>query len=229
MEKFLRSNMFARILALFMAIALWLFVMGDNITRTTPVRKEIQGVPLNVENLEDGLVVTDAPASVSVILEGLPAAFEGLTVDELEAYVDLAEKGPGNHRLRVRGKPPRGLSLITFSPEQVNITLEALNSAVFQVAVDFYGEPAQGWTRKTFSLDPASVRVEAPQSTFELIEQVVLRIDQSGLSGQTRRQATPVAVDSQGEELPGVTLIPGEITITINLERIEDAAPTETE
>ncbi len=227
MEKFLRSNMFARVLALFMAIALWLFVMGDNITRTTPARKEIQGVPLHVENLENGLVITDMPSSVSVILEGLPAAFEGLTVDELEANVDLAEKGPGTHQLRVRGKPPRGLSLITFSPQQVNITLEALASGEFQVAVDFYGEPAQGWTRKTFSVEPEYVRAEAPRSTFELIDQVVLHIDQSGLSGQTRRRAIPVAVDSQGEELPGVTLIPEEITVTINLERIEDTALTE--
>ena len=58
MEKFLRSNMFARILALFMAIALWLFVMGDNITRNTPSRTVMKDVPLNYGNLEHGLVVT---------------------------------------------------------------------------------------------------------------------------------------------------------------------------
>ncbi len=225
MEKFLRSNMFARGLALFLSVALWLFVMGDNITRTTDTIKEYQGVPLIVESLEDGLVITDMPATVSVTLEGLPAVFDGLTVDELEAYVDLEEKGPGLHRLRVRGKPPRGLNLVSFSPEQVDLVIEALNTAVYQVFVDFFGEPAEGWERKTFSVDPMHVRVEAPQSIFEQIDRVVLQVDQSGIRDQYRQELTPVAVDSQGEEITGVTLIPDKIMVTINLVEKEEPDP----
>jgi YbbR domain-containing protein len=225
MEKFLRSNMFARGLALFLAIALWLFVMGDNITRTTPSRKEFQGVPLTVENLEEGLVITDMPATVSVTLEGLPASFDGLTVDELEAYIDLAEKGIGSHQLRVRGLPPRGLSLVSFSPEHVAVFIEIYNTAVFEVFVDIYGDPAEGWIRKTFSIDPMHVRVEAPQSVFEQIDRVVLRVDQSGLRDQYRQELNPVAVDSRGEVLAGVTLVPDKIMVTITLLQQEEQAP----
>jgi len=41
MEKFLRRLNLNLILAVFLAVVLWLFVTGDNITRTTPVRKII--------------------------------------------------------------------------------------------------------------------------------------------------------------------------------------------
>lgn len=225
MEKFSRSNMFARGLALFLAIALWLFVMGDNITRTTPSRKEYQGVALTVENLEAGLVITDMPAVVSITLEGLPDAFDGLTVDELEAYIDLEEKGIGLHKLRVRGKPPRGLSLVSFSPEEVDVFIEILGAAVYQVFVDIFGEPAEGWIRKSFSFDPMHVRVEAPQSIFEQVDRIVLRVDQSGIRDQYRQELTPVAVNSQGEEVAGVRLFPDKITVTITLVPKEEAAP----
>lgn len=225
MEKFLRSNMFARGLALFLSIALWLFVMGDNITRTTPSRKEYQGVPLTVDNLEAGLVITDMPATVSITLEGLPDAFDGLTVDELEAYIDLDDKGTGLHKLRVRGKPPRGLSLVSFSPEEVDISIEILASAVYQVFVDIFGDPAEGWTRKSFSIDPMHVRVEAPQPVFDQVDRIVLSVDQNGIRDQYRQELTPVAVNSAGEEVVGVTLIPNRITVIINLVPKEEAAP----
>lgn len=72
MEKFLRSNYLARALAVFLAIALWLFVTGDNITRNTPSRTVMKDVPLNYENLEPGLVVTSELGTVDVTLEGWP-------------------------------------------------------------------------------------------------------------------------------------------------------------
>ena len=225
MEKFMRSNLFAWILALFLAIAMWLFVMADNITRTTPARKQYREIPLTVENLADGLMIMEMPATVSVTLEGLSEDFDGLSGAELEAYIDAAGTGPGAHLMRVRGTPPHGLRLVHFSPEQVNITIEQIDSAVFQVFVEFFGQPAEGWTRRTFSMDPMQIRAEAPRSVFEQIHRVVLRVDQNGMRDQYRQDLTPVSVDRQGAEVAGVTLIPERIAVSITLVQVEDDAP----
>lgn len=222
MEKFLRSNHFAKGLALFLAVALWLFVIGDSITRTTPSRKHIEGVPLVYENLETGLVVTSLPTIVSVTLEGLPEAFDGLMIDELEAYVDLAEKEPGLYRLRVRGKPPRGLTLVVFTPDEVEVVIEPLQAASYNVYAEFYGTPADGWSRQSFSYEPMQVRAEAPQSVLEQISRVVLRIDQSGMREENRGELAPLILDMEGNELTGVSLIPEKISFMINLVKNED-------
>jgi len=225
MEKFFRSNLFAWFLALLVAISLWLFVMADNITRTTPARKELRLVPLTVENLSGGLTITEIPETVSAIVEGLPEAFEGLSVDELEAYIDATDKGAGSHQLRVRGNVPRGLNLISFSPREVSVTIEQLDSAAFQVEAELQGDPAEGWIRKDHSLDPTDVLVEAPRSVFEQIDRIVVRLDQSGLSGQHRQHLFPLAVDRNGLTITDVKLVPDRIAVTISFARIDEEAP----
>ena len=100
MERFLRSNNFARLIAVFLALILWLFVTGDKITRTTPSRKVWQDIPLRVENVNQDFIVTDIPATIDITLEGLPESFEDLTMQEIDAFVDLSGKEPGNHLIR---------------------------------------------------------------------------------------------------------------------------------
>ncbi len=222
MEKFLRSNHFAMGLAIFLAIAMWLFVTGENITRSTPSRKVFHDVVLAVENIEQGLIVVDIPTTVDITLEGLPDAFNGLTIEDLEAYVDLAEKGPGVHQLRVRGRPPRGLKLISFSHDEVEVTLEVLGSSVYQIHAEFLGDPAVGWNRHNYSLAPPQVRAEGPLSVLERISMIVLRVDQSGARESFQDELTPIAIDSQGSELPGIYLYPDKITVNLQFRKIDE-------
>ncbi|HHX86689.1 MAG TPA: hypothetical protein GX693_00765, partial [Firmicutes bacterium] len=138
-RKLFKGNNPARILSVSLAIILWLFVSGDNLTRTTPIRKVIQGVPLQFENLDEGCTVTEIPAAVDITLEGVSGAFDGLTIEELEAYIDLSEKPAGKYQVKVRGKPPRGLTLIAFYPETVEVVIEELLNDNFKVEIQQEG------------------------------------------------------------------------------------------
>lgn len=224
MEKFLRSNYLARALAVFLAIALWLFVTGDNITRNTPSRTVMKDVPLNYENLEPGLVVTSELGTVDVTLEGLADAFEGLTISDVDAHVDLAEKEAGVHRLQVRVKPPRGLELVTFTPEQVELVIEPLISADFPVYVEYSGTPAAGWMRQKAGFEPMHISVEGPQSMIETISRVVLYIDQSGKRSEFKGELAPVLLDDQGKEIDskGLEISPEKIAFTIYFVEVGD-------
>ncbi len=221
MEKFLRSNNFARVLAIFIAIILWLFVMGDNITRTTPIIKVIQGVPLHYENLGPGLTVVDMPETVDVTLEGLPETFEGLIVGEMDVYVDLDEKETGHHQLRVRCAPPRALSLVSISPDVVDVVIETIESAAYPVYLEFTGTPAPGWVRQSHAISPTQVQVEAHRSLFEQIYRIVLRVDQTGMQETAQVKLAPMVLDRQGKVLPGVSLVPDQVEVSVELVREE--------
>ena len=220
--KVLRGNNPARILSIFLAVVLWLFVAGDNLTRTTPIRKVIQGVPLQMENLGEGFVVTEIPATVDITLEGVSPAFDGLTVDELESYIDLAEKSAGRYQLKVRGKPPRGLTVIAFYPERVEVVIENLIQEDLKVEISHEGKPARGW--KLLSPGqciPEQVTVVAPRSLFETIEQVVVKASLNGVQGIYRQELVPIALDGEGNELLGVEISPGKVEAIIVLAREE--------
>ncbi len=225
MEKILRSNNFARALAIFMAVILWLFVTGDKITRTTPSRKVWHDVPLQVENLNPDYVVTDIPSSIDVTLEGLPEDFQDLTVQEVEVYVNLADKGSGNHLVRVQGQPPRGLSIISVEPEQVRISLEVYMSEDFEIEVNMAGEPAEGWELAEYTLIPEEVLVGAPESIFEKVDRVVVLINKSGMRLLESVELVPVAYDEEGNRVDDLVIDPSLVTARLEFERIPDPEP----
>ncbi len=220
MEKTLRSNSVAFIIAVFLAIILWLFVTGDKITRSTPSLKVWQDVPLRIENLNQDYIVTDIPSSVDITLEGLPDAFEDLPIQEIDAFVDLAGKEPGNHLIRVQGRPPRGLNLVMLEPEQVRVSIEAYYSADFVMEIDIIGEPASGWRLVEYSVIPEEVLVGAPESLFEKIDRIYLLIDITGMRLIESIELSPVAYDEEGNRVNGLTVDPSLITVRLEFERV---------
>lgn len=222
MDSIFRSTNFARVLAIILAVILWLFVTGDKITRTTPSRKVWQDVPLRVENLDQDYVFTDIPASVDMTLEGLPDDFEDLTIHELDAYVDLTGKEPGTHLVRVQGRPPRGLNLVMIEPEQVRVSIEVYYSDDFNVEVEFLGEPAEGWELTDWVIDPESVFVGAPESIFEQVDTIILYVDLTGMRSVERINLTPLAFDEEGNPVTGLVIDPVEVALRLVLERIPE-------
>ncbi len=221
-KKLLKGNNPARILSVFLAIILWLFVTGDNLTRTTPIRKVIKEVPLQFENLEEGYAVTEIPATVDITLEGISGAFDGLTVGELESYIDLSEKIAGKYQVKVRGKPPRGLTLIAFYPEVVEVVIEELISDNFKVEIQLEGKPARGWNvLLPGQCLPEQVTVEAPRTLFETIGKVEVKADLSGAQGIYQKELVPLVLDREGKELLGVEVLPGKVEATIIFTREE--------
>ncbi len=222
MEKFLRSNNFARILAIFMAIILWLFVTGDEITRTTPARQTWQDVPLRAENLGQDYVITDMPTSVDLTLEGLPENFEDLAIQELDAFVDLSDKGSSSHLVRVQGRSPRGLSVVAYEPEQVRVVVEEYLSDNFPVEIELVGEPAEGWQLVDYTVEPEEIMIGAPESKFEQVERVMAIIDLSGMKYVERVEPELTAYDEEETPVANLLIEPETVTVRVEFEREEE-------
>jgi YbbR domain-containing protein len=223
MDKFLSSQNISRILAVFLAVILWLFVTGDNITRTTPVRKIITDVPLSYENLQPGLAVVKIPQTVDMTLEGVPRAFDELLESDLEAYLDLSELEAGTHQVQVRGKASRGLTLISLAPRQVEVIIEELQSGLFSVELEFSGDPAPGWSKHSCTYHPLQVRLEAVPSVLEQVARVVIHVDLSERHNLFETELTPLLFNASGEEISGVAVSPSKISVTVHLSQTDES------
>ncbi len=217
MGKLLSSQNVSRILAVFLAVILWLFVTGDNITRTTSVRKIITDVPLSYENLQPGLAVVKMPQTVDMTLEGVARSFDELLESDLEAYLDLSELEAGVHQVQVRGKAAHGLTLISLAPRQVEVIIEELQSELFPVEIEFSGDPVPGWSKQSHSFRPQQIHLEAVPSVLGEVARVVIHVDLSGRHGTFEIEEAPQLLTVSGEEISGVTAAPPKIAVTVNL------------
>ncbi len=173
---------------------------------------------MHYENLPEGYLVTSIPETVDAYVEGLPDEIDDLTAEEIDAYVDLAEKEPGVHVLQVKGRVPRGLTILTFYPEQVEVVIEEHQSGLFPVEIDFRGNPASGWVVETVRFEQV-VRVEGPGSLFDRIRRVVLRVDLGGHRNRYKAKLAPLVLGDQGEEITGLTISPEELEVEVIMVR----------
>lgn len=111
------------LLSVFLAIILWLFVVGDTLFQVLPKRKIMEGVPLVYVNLEESLEVSEMPESVSVVLEGLPENLQDKGPESMVAFVDLKDIGNGEHRVDIKINPPEGLSIVSFLPISAEVRI----------------------------------------------------------------------------------------------------------
>lgn len=121
---FNKKNLTIILLSVFLAVILWLFVVGDTFFQVLPKRKILEEVPLVYINLEDGLEVSGMPESVSIVLEGLPENLQDKSPESLVAFIDLKDKKEGDHKVDIKINPPEGLSVVSFLPSGAEIKIE---------------------------------------------------------------------------------------------------------
>ena len=124
-NKFLRSNYFALILAVFLALILWFFVVGEVPFQVTPDRKNISDIPVVYVYLDNDLEAILEREKVSVTLEGAPELLGDIDSEDMVAFVNLADKGPGLHEeVEVQINPPEDLSVVTYLPSQMQVHIK---------------------------------------------------------------------------------------------------------
>jgi len=90
-----------------------------------PVRTErtIGGVAVRMPRLRPGQRAQSSPPTVAVTVRGDEAALKNLAAGAIEAYVDVADLGPGRYTLQVRVTQSPLFGLVRVDPPQVYVTI----------------------------------------------------------------------------------------------------------
>jgi YbbR domain-containing protein len=83
----------------------------------------LPNLPIGIRNLADGLQGRALPATVSVVLRGTQQGIKELTVDAVDATVDAAGLGPGDHKAPVRLRTAQGLTVELVTPDAVRLRI----------------------------------------------------------------------------------------------------------
>ncbi len=206
-----------KVLAFLLALILWFFVTGDRQDLGLETRRSFNNIPLTCRNLGQDLAIVEMNEEVTLSLQGLPQAFDGLTPADLEAYVELSGKREGRHEVRINAVAPQGLSIVSIDPPRAIIVLEDLVTRQMSVEDDLIGVPAGGLVVEEITFTPTEAFIRGPRRKIDLVSRVIFRLNIDGARENIIDSARLYTLDEQGNFIQGITISPESVDVQVTL------------
>ncbi len=196
MRTWLTHNLGLKLLSLFLAVALWAVVLGEQKVDITV------NVPLNLDPPSNLFLVNFPTDALEVRLRGPKTLVTSLTPREVtlgELPVKLAE---GENTIPIREdmiRVPRGIQVVEVSPRRVRMVLEAAIEREVEVSPYVEGSPPDGFMVRRVASIPPRVRMVGPTSELRRITRV--RTLPVNLAGRTESFSTRVLLEPVGRQV----------------------------
>jgi YbbR domain-containing protein len=213
MEERRSRNLTAKILAIIMALVLWLYVTNE---QNPPVEASL-AIPLEVRGIGDSLVAVEMPDSVRVKVRGSRSITAGLQTQDIQAFLDLKGIGEGRHSARVHVAVPPSLELVEVQPDKVPVRIDTKVRRALGVEIRFTGTAAPGVAVAKSVATPDQVTLEGPKSLTGLVDRAVVTIDISGKTADFTAAVVPVPVNRDGKMIEGLTVYPERVNVAFDL------------
>lgn len=215
MDNLFRSKWFVRVISLFFAVLLYVFVVDvdsnfsqDNSRYTASNSEEIERVedmPVKIKMDDEKYVVSGVPETVAVSLEGTVSLLRPTAIQKnFDVYVDLTNLSEGEHRVEIEyGDLPKGLKAY-IEPKTIDVTIEERATETFTVRADFINEDKMptGFELGDYQVEPETVTITSSKSVIEQIALVKVFVDMTDVQESINKREVPVNVyDNQGNEL----------------------------
>jgi YbbR domain-containing protein len=199
------------------AFVMWLYVAtAQNPLATRPVRADLQ-----LRNLPPDEVVVrptpSAPVQVNVRLQGPRAQIAQLDPKAVDAYVDLSGLGAGEHsQVPVTVVAPgTDVRVVDQRPTSVLVVLDVFGSKRLPVDVSLLGTPPSDVTLGTPKVSPAHAVVSGPVHQVEAVRHALVTLDTAALHQQVATSLPVVAVDANGQAVPGLQIAPQIVSVIL--------------
>jgi len=217
LRDWLLRNIDIKILSLFLAIILWLYIAsGEN-----PIIENFFDISLSMNNIIEDLVVKDFPQNVSVGVKGPKNVINNISPHQITGIVDFAEiKEAGIHKLKVEVIAPKKLEITRIIPPEIKVELEKILTKEVEVEYSLIGIPEKEYSLADEPhLNPSVVKITGAQSVLGNIKQVVCIIDISGIKNDLNKKIKLTVLDAKGSEIEGVKVEPDSVDASIFLTR----------
>ena len=196
----LKRNWPAKLLSLLAAIVMWFFIMRDQ----NPVMEVTYTIPVQVQNLNSGYIIEDAPDVVRVVLAGPRDTIMSMKSDT----------------------PPAGMNLVEVKPDNIIINVDEYAEKTIPVEIVPIGKFSDDIALKSVTIVPKEVTVSGRKQQVNAVSKVVMKVNVAGQTKNFSAVSTLEAWDTAGNVLD-VHINPnqGQAQYELNLLRKEKAVP----
>lgn len=211
MDRLPKKNLTAKIIALIMAIILWVYVMNEQ----NPLVETSMEIPLEVRNLSSSVMATDIPEIVRVKVRGPRALIVGLGQKDIKAYIDLKGLGDGRNSLTVTANIPLNVELVEVSPSDINFRLDTIVSRQVPVEAKVTGTAAPGGVVAKITYSSPNVTVKGPSEIVDTVVKAMVDVDISGKNTDFTTNGPITLLDARNKKVEGLALNPGEVSTSL--------------
>jgi len=171
-----------KILALFLAVALWFAVGGEERTETT------LNLPLEIVKPNSNLmVVSEVPPGIQVRVSGPRSTIRNLSQARQSHTIDLAGLKAGPYTISLGPSAfsfPRGVTVTRVQPNSLTLTLASTETRALTIKPAVTGTPPEGFELKGVKIRPEVVTVRGPAAELAGLKALsTLPLDISSLTG----------------------------------------------
>lgn len=214
MKYFLGRNLMPKLLAVLVALIVWVFVMNE---QNPPVEGAFQ-VVLGSQGLAENLTVIEAPENVRVKVRGLRNAVGGAAAKDFRAAVDLKSLAAGQHNLPVSVTLPSGFELLEVIPDKVPIKIDAVRSRKIAVEVRLTGPVVGEMILGKVAASPAAVTISGPRSLVDAVDKVVAPVELREKALEFSVESKLILLGADGKELKTLQPNPTKVSVSGTLQ-----------
>ena len=193
----LKRNWPAKLLSLLAAIVMWFFIMRDQ----NPVMEVTYTIPVQVQNLNSGYIIEDAPDVVRVVLAGPRDTIMSMKSDNLRAYIDASGVKPGQNNVTINFTPPAGMNLVEVKPDTITINVDEYAEKTIPVEIVPIGKFSDDIALKSVTIVPKEVTVSGRKQQVNAVSKVVMKVNVAGQTKNFSAVSTLEAWDTVGNVL----------------------------
>ncbi|HUM55647.1 MAG TPA: CdaR family protein [Bacillota bacterium] len=167
------------IISVLLAVALWIYVVGEVNPDTT---KKYDGIKIDFTNEEslaqNGLALLDPGVlTVDVTVEGKRSAVNGVKEENIEVMADLTRRQKGKNSIHLEVNLPGEVKLKSISAENIDVTIENRISEEKPVKVSFKGKLEDNREPGEAEVNPDRVIVSGAESAVRSVSHVKAEVN----------------------------------------------------
>lgn len=212
--KMTENNRMLKLIALAIAIVLWLYVG----TQQDPLAQHTYEVQLEMENLPVDKTASLSEETVKVRAMGRQDRLNALSGSDFKASVDLSDVEEGEHALPVQVTLPNEVYFARTNPSMVNVQVEALQGSEMSVDINTTGTLPGGVTLEDMSVKPQKVFVTSDDAALLAeVDSVGVSVDLASIYDDSKQNVDVQFYDIAGNPINDEHLqaLPAQVSLAI--------------
>lgn len=215
----LKKNWKIKLLSLAIAIFLWSYIMS---TTNPTVNVRLTNIPIIYENTEyladnDLMVSPKTKKTVDITVSGQRSRIVNVTPQHVRVTADFQSLDEGIHTVNLKYSLPEGVVLEDFEKD-MTVTIDKVINKEMQVEVYSIGELEEGIVIQSTSINPEKVSVKGSRSLIDQVDKLLVDLDLNSLTNSISVNRKIRAVDSKGQDLPGLTFGQEFVNLSVQVE-----------
>ncbi|MFM1514204.1 CdaR family protein [Helcococcus ovis] len=211
----IKRNWKIKLLSLFIAIVLWVFIIANE---NPTVNTRISSIPIIYENLDKldqkGLILNqDITKNLDVSVSGKRSNIISLTPQHIIISADLSNIKEGRNKVSLSYTLPEGIKL-EDAPKTMDVNIEKIITKDFIVKVKNESKLQADYILESTKVTPEKITVKGSRSNIDSIKNIFVKLDLSNLDSDITLNKEIYAENSDGEQVEG--LVFGQEFVNIN-------------